>query len=326
MERSSVLEGSTLHAQVLLTGTPYLMMIPKTLSIPLAIGVLAVASCGGGGTEGSAKPEERLTIGDPESAALSASLYQMPTPNELFSLVRNLMGEGDKKLMSSTENADRYVTLNKRALNFGVYATDLVYASQFNRVEVARYYLTVKKLGDELGLSSVFDAAIQKRLDKNVSHGDSLETISNEAYYKAYEKLQDENMGSALAMVLAGGWVESMHLVMQKAAVTGSSSELMQRVADQKFTLEHLLKLMEEHTDDQAVAALHVQMAAIRTVYDNLEVKRESVQGKSPSGRMVLGDKTSVTLTPEHYKQLELAVETLRAAIVAPEDATAASN
>ena len=52
----------------------------------------------------------------------------MPTPNELFSLVRNLMGEGDKKLMSSTENADRYVTLNKRALNFGVYATDLVYA------------------------------------------------------------------------------------------------------------------------------------------------------------------------------------------------------
>ncbi|MFZ1686650.1 MAG: hypothetical protein WAU70_04475 [Flavobacteriales bacterium] len=291
-----------------------------------AIGVLALAACGGGAADHPAGTEERLTIGADESAALSTSLYQMPTPNELFSLVRNLMGEGDKRLMSNTMDVDRYATLNKRALNFGVYATDLVYASQFNRVEVARYYLTVKKLGDQLGLSSVFDGAIQKRLDKNVSFGDSLETISNEAYYKAYEKLQDENMGPALALVLAGGWVESMHLVMKKAEATGNAAELMQRVADQKFTLEHLIELMGQYTGDPAVAAVHEQLKGVRDIYDKLEVKREAAADTSASGRMVLGDKVIVAITAENYKELEHAVETLRAAIVQPEDAPVASN
>jgi hypothetical protein len=296
----------------------------KSPPFAVVIGALALVACGGGTTEPAARPEERLTIGADESAALSASLYQMPTPNELFSLVRNLMGEGDKKLMSSTADADRYVTHSKRALNFGVYATDLVYASQFNRVEVARYYLTVKKLGDQLGLSSVFDASIQKRLDKNMAHGDSLEVISNEAYYKAYEKLQDEDMGPALSLVLAGGWVESMHLVIQKAQVTGHSEELMQRVADQKATLEHLVQLMQEEKQDPTVAAVLAKMEGVRTIYDGMEVKREAAADKSPSGRMVLGDKVTVSTSPEMYKQLEQAVEAIRASIVAPEDAPTA--
>ena len=302
------------------------MQMIKTLHIAVAIGALSLLSCGGGNADQPAGTEERLTIGADESAAMSASLYQMPTPNELFSLVRNLMGEGDKKLMSNTADADRYATLNKRALNFGVYATDLVYASQFNRVEVARYYLTVKKLGDDLGLSTVFDAAIQKRLDKNVAQGDSLELISNEAYYKAYEKLQDEDMGPALALVLAGGWVESMHLVMRKAGATGTAPQLMQRVADQKFTLEHLIELMEEYKDDAGVAAMQEQMKGVRDIYDGMEMKREAAQGKSASGRMLLGDNVSVSMTPESYKQLEQAVETIRAGIVQPEDGTSVSN
>ncbi|MEO8066601.1 MAG: hypothetical protein ABI599_02795 [Flavobacteriales bacterium] len=294
--------------------------------ITVAIGTIALAACGGSTPDQQAGADERLTIGADESAALSTSLYQMPTPNELFSLVRNLMGEGDKRLMSNTADVDRYATLNKRALNFGVYATDLVYASQFNRVEVARYYLTVKKLGEQLGLSSVFDGAIQKRLDKNVSFGDSLETISNEAYYKAYEKLQDENMGPALALVLAGGWVESMHLVIKKAEQTGNAAELMQRVADQKFTLEHLIALMEDYKDDAGVAAAQQQLIGVRAIYDKLDVKREAPTGKSASGRMVLGDDVRVAISPENYKELEQAVETIRTAIVQPEDVPVASN
>lgn len=301
-------------------------MMSTKLQITAAFGAIMLAACGGGAPEKQAGADERLTIGADESAALSTSLYQMPTPNELFSLVRNLMGEGDKKLMSNTADVDRYATLNKRALNFGVYATDLVYASQFNRVEVARYYLTVKKLGEQLGLSSVFDGAIQKRLDKNVSFGDSLETISNEAYYKAYEKLQDENMGPALALVLAGGWVESMHLVIKKAEVTGSAAELMQRVADQKFTLEHLIQLMEDYKDDPGVAATQQQLISVRAIYDGMDVKREAPAGKSASGRMVLGDDVRIAITPEAYKQLEQAVESIRAAIVQPEDVPVASN
>ncbi len=56
------------------------------------------------------------------------------------------------------------------------------------------------------------------RLEANLTRGDSLEVISNDAYQRAYEKMQQESMGPVLAMVLAGGWLESMHLVMRQIA------------------------------------------------------------------------------------------------------------
>lgn len=227
--------------------------------------------------------------------------------------------------MSNVASADRYVTTSKRALNFGVYATDLVYASQFNRVEVARYYLTVKDLGEKLGLSSAFDAAIQSRLDKNVSQGDSLEVISNEAYYKAYEKLQDEDMGPALSLVLAGGWVESMHLVIE-----GRSHRKRCRTAPARCRSEAdfgALGPVDGRTERGPSGGESARPAqGIRDIYDRMEVKRSPAEGKSSSGRMVLGDNTSVSVSEDLYQQLGAAVESVRAAIVAPEDAPTASN
>ena len=55
-------------------------------------------------------------------------------------------------MLNPASNVDRYVSLKSRAFNFGVYSTDLVYASYFKlNVEVARYYLTSKKLAEGLG-------------------------------------------------------------------------------------------------------------------------------------------------------------------------------
>ena len=63
-------------------------------------------------------------------------------------------------------------------------------------------------------------------MEANLTRGDSLEVISNEAYTKAYSKLQDEEMGATLSMVLAGGWVESMHLLFRQIEAFGKNEAL----------------------------------------------------------------------------------------------------
>lgn len=117
--------------------------------IPL-IALALFAGCGGGSNSDQPTDEAtNLVIGGNENVV--ASLYQMPTPNELFGLVRDMAGEGHKRMLSPASQVDKYVSRRARAINFGVYATDLVYASSFKlNVEVARYYLTTKKLADEL--------------------------------------------------------------------------------------------------------------------------------------------------------------------------------
>ena len=245
----------------------------------------------------------------------------MPTPNELFSIVRTLNGKGQKSAMSATPKADRFATLPGRALNFGVYATDLVYASNFKLTsEVVRYYLACKELGEQLGLANTFNSDMQRRLEKNITHGDSLDVLTNDAYYSAYQKLQQEQMGPTLALVLAGGWVESMHLVMAQAGGYDEKNPLLARIAEQKVSLEQLIDMMEPVKDDPGVAPTRQRLMAIRDIYDHLNVVRTPNTGKSPSGRMVLGDDVSVSITAAKYEELLTAVTALRDTITKAED------
>ena len=273
---------------------------------------LLLASCGGGTQEPEAGGPD-LVIGESGNATEATSLYQMPTPNELFSIVREMAGEGRKRTMNPAVNADKYTGLGKRAINFGIYSTDLIYASAFDlNVEVVRYYLTVKKLGEELGLTAAFSESDFVRLERNLAHGDSLEIISNDAYLRAYERLQSEEMGSTLALVLAGGWVESMHLVIQQIEVYDPADPLVIRVAEQKVSLEHLIDLMEVHRANADVEPLRLKLMGLRNIYDQLNVRRSVHEGPSSSGRVVLGDDVKVTMTDEQYRQLANAVEVLR--------------
>ncbi|HPF91058.1 MAG: hypothetical protein H6590_08780 [Flavobacteriales bacterium] len=290
----------------------------KLRALPL-LAVLATA-CGGGEEQHTEDKGPSLVIGNDGAESSVASLYQMPTPNELFSLVRQMAGDGQKRLMNPVSNVDRYATLKARALNFGIYSTDLVFASYFKlNVEVVRYYLTTKKLAESLGIVSAFSDADFVRLEANLTRGDSLEIISNDAYARAYAKLQDEKMGPTLSLVLAGGWVESMHLLLNQIEAHGSSPELMQRVGEQKVTLEHLVDMMRPNGSDADVAAVMTDLLAVRDIYDQVNVKRVVHQGQSTTGRMVLGDDVQVELTDEKYQALKTAVDELRGRMIQPE-------
>lgn len=292
----------------------------KYESVSLLMASALLLACGPSQEESADAKGPDLVIGD-ETPATANSIYQMPTPNELFTIVREMAGEGQKRMMNPAVNADRYANLSKRAVNFGVYSTDLIYASYFDlNVEVVRYYLTVKKLGDELGLTAAFNEGDFVRLESNLAHGDSLEIISNEAYYRAYEKLQNEQMGATLALVLAGGWVESMHLVIKQINTFDPADPLVLRVGEQKFTLEHVIDMMEPLAHDSNVAPIRDQLVAIRGIYDRVKVSRSAHKGPSSSGRMVLGDDVQVELTAEDYAELAGAVEALRSELVRTDD------
>lgn len=293
----------------------------KVITFSLLAGL--ATACGGGHDQDSPEKGPGLVIGGDGSEQSVTNLYQMPTPNELFSLVRQMAGDGQKRLLNPVSNADRYASLKSRALNFGIYSTDLVFASYFKlNVEVVRYYLTTKKLAESLGVVSAFSDADFVRLEANLTRGDSLEIISNEAYAKAYAKLQDEKMGPTLSMVLAGGWVESMHLLISQIEAHGRSEALVARVGEQKVTLEHLIDMMKPHESDAEVAGVMRDLIAVRDIYDQVNVKRVAHQGASASGRMVLGDDVSLELTDEKYQSLKTAVEELRTRMITPEDKT----
>lgn len=292
-------------------------MTRTNLSLPLAALVL-LSACGGEAPVQEEAPS--LVIGQGEASSVTI-LHQMPTPNELFLQVRQIASKGDARWLSPAANADRFATLRSRAVNFGVYSTDLVYASTFGlNVEVARYYLASRKLAEALGLTALYSDAEFVRLETNLTRGDSLEVISNEVYLRSYERLQAEQMGGVLAMVMAGGWTESMYLMLSHGE-GGQNDGLRQRVAEQKISLEHLIALCEAHAADTDVDAVATRLQEVLDLYDQVEVQRKAHTGRSSSGRMVLGDDLRMNMTPEKYEALKEAIVRLRADLIRPENA-----
>ncbi len=289
--------------------------------IPTAIAFAALlAACSTPQTK-EEDHSDTLVIGGDDASDHADNYYQMPTPNELFQIVRSMSSDGQKQMMSPAKNVQRYATSAKKALNFGVYATDLVYASNYKITsEVVRYYITCKKLGDELGLAGSFSDKDFVRLERNLTHGDSLDVISNEAYERAYRRMQDEQMGPTLALVLAGGWIESMHLVTRQVLHVDAEDPLVMRVAEQKVSLDLLVDLTEQFQDDPQVAEIRAELQKLRNIYDTFPVIRTAHAGASPSGRQILGEDVLVVITAEGFKELAAAVEEVRDAIITPED------
>src|SRR5690606_28616939 len=292
----------------------------ERIHYPVAL-LLLLSACGGNGGDGE-KSTPGLVIGGDDAGASPASLYQMPTPNELFTLVRDLAGEGHKRLLNPVTYADKYVSRKARAINFGIYSTDLIYASSFHlNVEVARYYLTTKKLADGLGISAAFNDADFVRLEKNIARGDSLEVISNHVYLKAYEQLEQEEMGPVLSLVLAGGWIESMHLLISQVEAFGRSDAFADRIAEQKVTLEHLIEIMKMHESDADVNEMRQRLIEIRDIYDSMDLRTLPQQAEPvQSDRLVISADTEPLLTDDIYKQLLDSIGALREELITPED------
>ena len=114
-----------------------------------------------------------------------------------------------------------------------------------------------------------------------------------------------------------------MHLVMAQLNGYDENNPLLARIAEQKVSLEQLIDMMGALKDDVNVAPTRQRLMAIRDIYDQLNVVRTPNSGKSSSGRMVLGDDVSMSITAARYDELRNAVTALRDAITKAEDSTA---
>jgi len=277
----------------------------------LSVFVLFLFACGEG-----ERQEEVQVIADPleskqKAEQENASYYLVPTPNELFGLISDHEELDPNAPLNSVNNSKLYIDATSRALNFGVYATDLIYVSRSqNSVEVVRYFLTVKKLSEDMGISSAFDDRVFRQLESDITAGDSLDLISLEAYYHAYDALEQNEKGAELALLVTGGWIESLYLTIGARDTFELDGALEQRIAEQKYTLDNLIDLNDQNGNNASV-----MLEKIRSIYDEMPIEDVPNDEKSTSGRMILGGQDQIRMSKEQYFELKETISEIRAKI-----------
>ena len=102
--------------------------------------------------------------------------------------------------------------------------------------------------------------------------------ISNTLYFSAISELEKSDKANVLSLVIVGGWIESMNLVTNMVSKFKANDPAIDRIAEQKYTLDNLLGYLDKYKTDENVASVMSQLNELKTVFDQL--KEESTQRK----------------------------------------------
>jgi hypothetical protein len=225
-------------------------------------------------------PENDITTTETtENIQPSGIEYSVPTPNELFGIVKEEGGELHIDLINSLDNEESYIDLKSKALNFGVYSADLGYMSCFDHsLEFLKYTKSVERLGEELGISEVFDKDLMDRIENNEGNNDSLFIISNDTYYDSYQFLEENEKGMELALIISGGFIESLYIVSNLVDGYEDSNAIVKKIGDQKLVLENILDFCTTYMDEPNVSEI---MDDLFTLSETFESNMEFVETES---------------------------------------------
>jgi len=172
------------------------------------------------------------------------SLFPLPSPYQAAFLIKKHNIPFDENLLNKVENKQRYTTNFKKALNLGIYGTNLSYLNIYERTPQSINYLSVlKRLSDELDLTPAFSSEFFNGIENNIGQKDSLLIQLSRTYRKADGYLRESDRTEIGALILAGGWVESLYVLTQLAKIT-SNREIVNRIGEQKHPLDNLIELL----------------------------------------------------------------------------------
>ncbi|MCT4582951.1 MAG: hypothetical protein N4A35_16175 [Flavobacteriales bacterium] len=245
--------------------------------------------------------------------------YKVPTPNELFEVIKEANIQFDASVLNNINNISKYDNQKSQALNFGAYSADLAFIAN-NEVgtEALKYFKTIRQLSTELNVENAFDGTVFKRIEENISkdNQDSLLFLSNETYYKAFNYLEDNGREKILAYIVLGGWLESMSILTELGEYK-EDGILAEKIGDQKLTLENIMGLMMS-IDDEEIQETMGELAELEEVYMNLEQVEggEAETTQQEDGKFMFSGGAQTVVSKEDFEKIKSLVADLRAQVI----------
>ena len=299
----------------------------RILSTGLALVLLLLSSCGSEKKSDEQNFMEGLDSAKAEGPTISEEvigsiLEQIPSPLEISVLLK----ESDKKYnaayLNSPDNISKYNSNYEKALNLGIYGTDLGYTNIYEQNQDGlKYIASIKTLADGLSIGQFFDVETIGRLASNSKNLDSLLLITTQNFNTINHYLQTQNRANLSVLLLTGGWLEALHITCKVAELNPTNRQLQETIGEQKIILENILLLLSFYKDyDQNMASLLTDMEELKKTYDKVNITytyKESTF-EIVDGVMVIKDNSSSTIdiTPDDVANIRTTVDNIRNKII----------
>jgi hypothetical protein len=247
-------------------------------------------------------------------------IQSIPSPLEVSFLIKDMGVKYDKGALNSTTNIASYNTNYRKALNLGIYSTDLGYANVYGQTQDALYYVgSVKDMADGLNIGQFFDFATIKRLAANSSNLDSLLLITTTNFEKINVYLQEQDRANLSILILTGGWLEALHLTCEVVKKYPNEA-LRERIGEQKIILDQLMLLLSYYNSDPSIKTLVADLSQMQKYYEKVQVSHEYKEStmKEVNGVLQVVDNSvsKIVVTDEDLNNISASSAAIRSKII----------
>lgn len=288
--------------------------------------VVSLAACNSGNKSEDQAFVEALDEAGLESQIVSEEvkdiLYRIPSPLEISVMLKQADNKYDPSLLNATDHASRYSTNYQKALNLGIYGTDLGYTNVYERSQDGiRYMTAVTTLARELNIGQFFEAETMGRLVSNSQNMDSLLLITTQNFNRINHYLLSQNRGHLTVLLLTGGWIEALHITCKVAEQFPDNKQLQETIGGQKIILDNLLQLLTYFKDnDKSIPGLLTDLTPLKEAFDKVSI----ITVYQPStyevvdGVMVVRDNSASTIeiSPADIEKIRTSTERIRNKII----------
>ena len=243
--------------------------------------------------------------------------YSLPSPLETAILLKNAGATYDAGLLNPVVNTSKYNTNLEMALNLGIYSTNLSYASLFSQSQATLDYINAaKKMADGLTILDAIDEPAIRRLEENINNKDVIIDIISETLLNSHAFLEDKGLQATASVVLVGGWIEGLYIAtnLVKPDADLKRDKLVERIVDQKLTLDIVLRLLEENKDNIDVQSVMRDINALQQIFNKIKITHSDIQTveDSVSKITLLKSESSMKITSDVFKELTKKVKEIR--------------
>lgn len=259
------------------------------------------------------------TVSQPEEK--HEILYGLLTPTEISAIFTRLGITYNESILNPTSNRNQYTSSSEASINLGIYGVDFGYVRMFGiSQEMINYILTVRNLSDKLGIPEKFLTDPIKKIEEGSADPDSIMKLVNKSYNDIENHLRQDGRESTAGLMLLGGWVEALYITTQLLYNTESpDKQVVEKIAQQKYTLTSLLGFMRNYYDDPVVVYYTKKLIYLKRYFDSFDIYFQIGDLEIDTARKVLkASNSEMTISMETLINIRDYVQKLRTEMVTP--------
>ncbi len=200
--------------------------------------------------------------------------YGILTPVEVCNIFNRLGTPYNNDILNPITNKDLYLSSSKASINTGIYGVDFGYLKLFGLGQkMIDYMVTIREMSNKLGIPDSYLTEPIKKVQSDMSEPDTILFLMNDAYTKMESHLREGGRESTAGLMVMGGWIEAMYIATQLVYDPAKPDpEVVQKIAQQKYTLTTLLSFLKNYYDDPVVVYYSKKLKYLKNYFDSFDI------------------------------------------------------